>query len=91
MKTISLNQSNKGTGRLSRRGHWKEPVGRLEVSPPPRKSPIFRRLILKSLERGPVENSLQNINSGCLKKLTHVLSRDNLEFFYAKKGSTRPT
>ena len=80
MKTISLNQNTKGTGEAFP-----------EVSPPLPKYPIFRHLILKSLERNPVENSLQNINSGCLKKLTHVLSRDNLEFFYAKKGSTRLT
>ena len=80
MKTVAINEGNKGPGEAFP-----------EVSPPPRKFPIFRRLILKLLERGPVENSLQNINSGCLKKLTHVLSRDNLEFFYAKKGSTRPT
>jgi len=47
MKTIAMNQSNKGTEEAFP-----------EVSPPPPKSPIFRRLILKSLERNPVENSL---------------------------------
>ena len=80
MKTIAMNQSNKGTEEAFP-----------EVSPPPPKSPIFRHLILKSLERNPVENSLLNISSGCLRKQTHVLNRDNLAFCYAKKGSTRPT
>ena len=68
MKTLSINQRNKGTGEA-----------------------FFRRLILKSLKRNPVENLLQNISSRFLKKLTHVLARDNLEPCYVRKVSTRPT
>ena len=47
MKTITINQDNKDTGKAFP-----------EVSPPPPKYPIFRRLTLKLRERNPVENSL---------------------------------
>ena len=91
MKRIAINQSNKGTGEAFPEG---SPEGARRATggePSAAKISNFSSPDPEVTGKKPRRKFTAKYKLRMLKKQTHVLTRDNLAFCYAKKGSTRPT
>ena len=91
MKTIAINQSNKGNGEAfpegSPEGARRATGGEPSATKIPNLSPPDPEVTGKR----PHRKFTAKYKLRMLEKAEHVLNRDNLALYYAKKGSIRPT